>query len=116
MILKVWSKIPNLYFTNLLHTKKKESPASSHVSFWQDRGAVETDFSSSYPVFPASKGNGGIYSGRPWPGKGLTRVFVHLQSAKARQSVADEVFVCQAVNAARWGGTHGWRAYFSSYS
>lgn len=26
------------------------------MSFWQDRGAVETDFSSSYPVFAASKG------------------------------------------------------------
>ena len=59
MRLKVWFKIPNLYFTNLTtyKTKKRKSPASTDVSFWQDRGAVENDFSSSYPVFSASKGS-----------------------------------------------------------
>lgn len=100
---KVCFKLPNLYLTNLLHTnqKKKESPASTDVSFWQDRGVVENDFSSSYPVFSASKGSE-VFVLDAMARKGSTHGFsVVCKAQKTRQPVTEGVSVCRAINAAQ---------------
>lgn len=54
---KFGSRYPTYTLLIYYIQKKKKSPASSDVSFWQDRGVVETDFSSSYLVFSASEGS-----------------------------------------------------------